>query len=1052
MTRMLLLLHLLSFLSFWATTSATLRRVTKNPTCDRQQFAHPRGGRRLQDRSSCIQNPQEFETDLLISHLGSFELLNASDFSTLEQAILEGYNELSLSTSNEFCDPQFRNLTQVIADDESIQPVPLTASTSGEFVIRYKIKGVCDGCLGETSQAAPLFGIDHPVDALFSSNSHSKSSKSSKSSHSSSKSSSSKSSKSSKSRANKGPCDCTGRGPRERDVQEAINLQLIWVQSELPGIYDVTSLAEAQEITCSEDVATFSSTSLLMVHGEPTSMTASEMQGVERTFVASYNQLSFDQCDTPYFRRLSDASAEPLASLKKRKLNSVSSSARIARRYSLLPFDASKVIKISSEGHCRDCPTDSISLFGQQASVSSRRRQLQEKDIPWFLLEGRQESDPDALADTCFCSAKNINASGVPTVEDFQNYYNNELDDNILENIRSVEKTIEVSEVECDSNAKTLESVIFLEVDARIEYLDDDDRRDLSLAFLKAYNELLFYACDTPHFRTAIDVSIDKANSDAWLGRQPLPLGLDWWRLMKVSTKFACRDCTSNSSMFDLEQDSALAFDIPRYAFSQEVQPDGGICFCPFDASSKAEATARVFRDVYNSLVGQLDFQDFDSVSEVLEVEPFSCGNETTLRSSHFFIHFESDPSNSTVDAIFALEQKMTNTYNALNFETCDNPYFRTALSFQVVEIQDNNVALVIAQYECRFCESFISMLTWAAGMTSDISPASLSDLGNDTGFYLSSSSVVVDTCYCRKNETESRSPSEDEFTNALTGVLDVVEFQYLACPVARYAFQTEIYIQLGENVTISESEAAVIQSTFIETYNTLNFLLCDSQHYRRVLSVEVGLLSKAQRRQQEEDLFEEFTEGEVLNILRLVVDVECRDCTTETTMFTSDNATTDSVELPAVTPSSSLLSMLANGEDIPETDGLCRCSATFPSIGRAPTADEFRRVFNRTILSLDVQELEASEGEGFQPSEEVVEVIEVKPVDCDEEISQFTSTVFVGLVGDINLLSAEEKRALEGSFQETFNFIAFSRCDSYFRQVSRIYNQVFVRVIAETF
>ena len=85
--------------------------------------------------------------------------------------------------------------------------------------------------------------------------------------------------------------------------------------------------------------------------------------------------------------------------------------------------------------------------------------------------------------------------------------------------------------------------------------------------------------------------------------------------------------------------------------------------------------------------------------------------------------------------------------------------------------------------------------------------------------------------------------------------------------------------------------------------------------------------------------------------------------------------------------------------------------------------ASEFRRFFNGTVVGLE---------EAFHTADDlhsVEEVIEVKQVECSDDVKQFTSTVFVGLQGDLDLLTAEEKATLEQTFQESYNALSFQRC-----------------------
>ena len=1156
--------------------------LSKQPLILHQRHRYLQDTAAAASRFSCAENnnPQAFETNLLISHLGDSNgqfLLVESDLALIQTSVLRAYNVLAEAS----CDRQFRNLTQVVADTTSIQEVPETTSATGEFAVPYKVSGYCNGCLGNARGA--LFGGKSSSLPAASSGSGSRSGSRSKSSSrrtrvlkGSSSSGSQSKSKSRKSKSNlvkssnKGPCNCkeANSGPQAPQLQLQINELLSQVRGQLTGEYNVTGILEAKSLTCSSDTVPFASTFLVLLDGEPASLTDAEEQALETAFAKTYNRLSFDQCDDPYFRKIIEVSVDPLVPSsttttrrRRRRLQSGSkrsgkggsgsksgsksrsrsesvngngngSGSGSDRIESNDAFNASKVVKVSTEATCHGCVEDSVSLFSSNVVTSERllqerqrllqRRQLkvseatvsshlQPRQTPDFqeslnptsssTSEATAEATPpttsspvqpvagptlseatvsfhfqprQASTGTCYCSAGNTNATGAPTLGTFKDAYNNRLgSDNLLESAGSVEDTVEVEVVSCVDEGDFLETTVFLEVDGRIEELNGDDRTALASGFQRTYNEILFQMCDKPFFRRAANVSIDESSSSSWLGRQPFPATrLDRDHLLRLSIRYACRDCSVDATMFDMGESGMFMPTTTEKGFNQDVQTSADTCFCPLQVSMDAmnNATITLFRDYFNNFLEDLDLSSVDAVEEMVELESFTCGTDTTRRETTLWVEFSSNPYNITIDARRNLEEEMRLAYNNLNFERCDSPHFRTALSFtfldksrrqrslkqnrrNLADVNVDNVAMVSVIYECRDCLSIAApLLSWTNAPPKEALALNFSEINRNWIQAMN----LSDICYCPINDrTEDRSPTEAEFRMAYSmsvgspkleelpmerqgidgsrlAVNDIVEVYDQSCPAQKYAFQTEIYLRLQANVTLlSLDDQATIVKIFTQTYNNLNFLFCDLVHFRRVLQVQLDLPSARRRGQQNE--FEEFgQQGEDENLVRLLVDVECRNCTTETTMFSSSSIANESnVELPS-SKSSPLLSLLATREAFAKSGSECYCSSTFPFQGRAPTTSEFRAVLDGTALELEGLE-EIGDADDVQLVEEV---IEVKSVECSEDVSQFTSTVFVGLQGDLDLVTDEEKRVLETTFQDSYNEISFSRCDSFFRNI----------------
>ena len=1031
-------------------------------------------------RFSCPENnPQPFDSILLISHLGDPNDLNslASDVVIIQSAILAAYNEIAGAQ----CDPQFRNLTRVAADTSSIENVPETGTTNATeeaaFVVRYTVSGYCDGCLNNT-QGALFGGPTGIISASSSSSSGTSTGSSSASSGSSSgsgSSSHSKASSRSKSKAQSkskrrsmsrskstrrtrglqstcSNCRGTKGGPQPAPWKLQINEQLSRMREQLSGDSNYTvvrEILEARAVTCTADTSDFSSTYLVVMGGEPGTLTDVEEQALETAFAHTYNRVAFDQCDDPHHRRVNSVTLDPLG----------------AKATATMSFDASKVVQISTEATCHNCTSDSLSLFS--SSTSNIQRLLREKSLLSYAAMKSPTQPPQgdnskasvqlsiqtrqADSGACFCSAKNIDTTtGSLTLDVFQDEFNN------LDKISSVEDAVEVEVVACPKVEDILETTVILGVDRRIEELDEDILTALASGFQRVYNEMLFAFCDQPFFRRAETVEI--SGSQSWLGRQPFPINrLNREHLLKVSVGYGCRDCSGNATMFD-QGDTGPFMPTAFHSggFNQDVQTGTeNLCYCPLEGSisNTNNATVTLFRDYYDTFLQGFDPSGVEAVNEIEELESFACGTNVSRRATTLWVEFSDDPYNITLEERRVIEEEMRHAYNNLNFEQhCDSRHFRTVSSVTLIgnsrrKLSTNqdqrklaglnleNLAKMQVIYECRDClTTSAPLLSWTNKPPLEPLALNFSQINGNA----IQAANLSDTCYCPINDrAEDRSPTEEELrqsysisfvssrqndipmerqrTNTSTSRLtanDLVEVYDQSCPAQKYAFQTEIYLRLQNNVTtLSMDEQDRIVASFTETYNNLNFMFCDSTNWRRILTVELDL--PFARRREQEDEFEVFgqVEGDE-NLVRLLVDVECRDCTTETTMFSSNSIGNESsIELPSVT-SMPLLSLLANRETFDDSASECYCSSTFPFQGRAPTTSEFRTVFDDGILELE-------EIGNADDLEIIKEVIEVKSVECSEEVSQFTSTVFVGLQGDLSLVTDEEKRVLETTFQD---------------------------------
>lgn len=470
-------------------------------------------------------------------------------------------------------------------------------------------------------------------------------------------------------------------------------------------------------------------------------------------------------------------------------------------------------------------------------------------------------------SDSCFCSAKNANSSGIPSPLLFQQAYRGRLNairnEDVLSSTPVIRQVVEVDEIQCSANQSSLETTILMSVQFPVDRLTSDGRAAIAASFKRAYNEFIFSACDAPMFREAFKVTIDEDSSHVWLGRQPFSSRLDRQRLLKLTVTYACRECGPESKLFDIGDGlTSLPVDLlTGSGINQEVQSKSDSCFCPVESfPDEIQATVSIFRDVYSLQLGS------DRIDEVREVDEYDCGTNSTDVDTIIFVELDRDPRNVSRAQSLALERRMEVVFNDISWRTCDQPLFRAARSFRLglggeqrmledrsYERRDQqvsnssrpqsqqsqpqpepgmvnraNLLVAASRFECRSCQSeSTSMFSWGE-------PRVRLGRRNFSSIFAQEPENLTETCFCpvSNGRVLSRSPTEGEFISALRrntgrsipGVRDLVEVKEVTCPTTRFVFQTEIYLRLAENSTLlSETEQESISGGFIEVYNVSN-------------------------------------------------------------------------------------------------------------------------------------------------------------------------------------------------------------------------------------
>lgn len=244
-----------------------------------------------------------------------------------------------------------------------------------------------------------------------------------------------------------------------------------------------------------------------------------------------------------------------------------------------------------------------------------------------------------------------------------------------------------------------------------------------------------------------------------------------------------------------------------------------------------------------------------------------------------------------------------------------------------------------------------------------------------------------------------------------------------------------------GTNSAPSDEELVELGHRIVSDYNMISFQACDFPHFRRMLTA-TPVLS---------------VEGSVVSF---DVVAECRNCTSSLPLFEAAAARPTNVSTTSGSQSSTIKSqsgtfLSRQGFNIATRPmqfdhaadifmALCLCP-TDPSNNVAgddspantaneattdtrsfgsPRLDDFLQVFNNST-SDDVLH-------------RVTRLEELQYVQCSSNIQSFQSFVYVDVVlFKEKTPSEEEVKALEDSFIETYNRLAFEACDPFFRTIT---------------
>jgi hypothetical protein len=307
----------------------------------------------------------------------------------------------------------------------------------------------------------------------------------------------------------------------------------------------------------------------------------------------------------------------------------------------------------------------------------------------------------------------------------------------------------------------------------------------------------------------------------------------------------------------------------------------------------------------------------------------------------------------------------------------------------------------------------------------------------------------IADAGWTAQNDEEDRGTISHESSFSVRRILPEHRetFEFHECSANIVAFESVVFIEFNNDLSnLTDTERQSLEQGFLSTYNELNQNYCDLPFYRSITNVTLEWPPRRRLKQTKEAKEDPFTivldgfnatdqysnpdddqyiedyqiigEDGVLmtekprpryfDIARFFVSVVCHNCPSNTSLFSLN----ETIYKPSSIESNVAKGRVTGSESEADTDTpteICACRTTkeFNAPFRAPTAAEFQASFNQTVGSLHVNGV-------LQSLDEVEDLVEVDVVDCSKKKKTFSSSIVADLEGSVELMTPDERRALE--------------------------------------
>ena len=742
--------------------------------------------------SKCKGKVMSFERDVLINLVGRPEQLSATEVNFMEQAFLNSYNSLSISTCTTGSVRIANKVTTLTNITDSFPSQRLQKGFFTNFTLRLRIQGFCRGCKPEFN----LFANDTMQFPR---------GNGTKANETAVKRTVTTNNEPMLRRQINGVSEmlCVSCTPPSTFVFTELYNKSIHLTRTSKNIVSIGKVTELQSVLCDADFSEFEISVILQFSGYPEYVTDEQLSVLEETFLETFNDLNSlnaEKCDLS-FREVTGISISTDANLSVRRLESITpivvtweaepkvSSMLTPRARKLL---SPSILSLSARvyGRCRGCMSNST-LFDDDKNIV--RRDL----VNHIQRRSLQLSSEDQ----CFCP---INADiGAPTSAIFTAAYERNVKSmNHTEPLHFVENILEVvelEEVKCVAELSQFESYIVLEFYGDVNNSTADQLAVLKQAFLESYNtanSLDTTTCDL-QFRVVneVDIAINGTASRRLIAN-PLSQNSTYARFtFRFTLRGTCRGCKRDSNLFQdavrRKLSSPSENKLPR--FLQNVSNND--CLCPVNAELRAP-TVEEFTSIFTSELAVL--QDDDTLTFIegiaddpIEVNPAVCDKAIEGFETELIVPFSGNPELTTKADLDRLEAAFLTAYNDLSESNFCDPLFRSVLSVNIVgsvsvphgssrnldaRYLQNTVASTPRRFyfkyvvsgKCRGCAKDTKLFNDAVRRRSLVSSGNRRRL--DDG----------DQCFCPTDFIDDRAPSEGEFSTIYNETVVALDLPYV--------------------------------------------------------------------------------------------------------------------------------------------------------------------------------------------------------------------------------------------------------------------------------
>ena len=675
------------------------------------------------------------------------------------------------------------------------------------------------------------------------------------------------------------------RPPTEAEVIKSLNTVA------LPSIKKVSQMTQVLLMPGCEDISEEYDVDLIMeVESADPGVTVNELDAISASFIADYNGLSTDGCDS-IFRRSTNASIT-IASARRRlgpgrQLGTFVLTGRATVKGQCKGFGCSNAVtqqrSTSSTASSATVQSKASGLFSKRVATTSRRLLSSNvaevvRTIPRFLQGGLSSK-----AMECYCPSLNPDLQA-PTTTEMVKKYDMTVKELKLPSINGIRDIAQIYKQACKKEENPFSAVVLIDYKVKDPTITGPDISTLTDSFAAKYNEIAEGLCD-PMYRRLTKVSmtqlasraLDDGSSGSWIvtfkaivngkchgvGCQDEIVGSDIGIWVEGIFGVKPLDGERRRLAITAADDCLCSSEMPQYRPPTKEEMEATYSAAAADLSGNILAVTNVMQVL--EMPGCDDVtEDFD-VTLLMEVETtgLEVSSDEVNNVGSAFLDDYNDMSTNGCDAIFRRTSNAT-----VSIENIRRRLGGRRLGTFVI----TGKAMVKGQCKGFGCSALVTTTaggtkpgsstgsnaaavakTKASGLFAQRAAATRKLSRSVTPYQSLSRSLQlalsVDqmTCYCPDLNPQLRPPTTDEMVvvynktvSALSmpsvkGIANISQVTEQSCPGEREEFVATVMIDFEvANPILNDEEVALLGDAFTYVYNEYSATLCDSM-FRRI-------------------------------------------------------------------------------------------------------------------------------------------------------------------------------------------------------------------------